>query len=178
MLSPSGVSDSLRTPWIAARQAPLSMGFSRQEYWSGVPFPSPEDLPLPGVEPGSPAWAGGFFAAEPPGKPLKQHGYQALIKHLIPYAHESIESHSKAPGPGVTHAPKNHRLPGGLGLERKSQAGGPERKSWAHLGGRGSNGSSSPARSGGLGRGQRQSLCCLGWSRVRSELLSPLFLKG
>ena len=48
------VSDSA-TPWTVAYQAPLSMGFSRQEYWSGLPFPSPGDLPYPGVEPGSPA---------------------------------------------------------------------------------------------------------------------------
>ena len=41
------------TPWTVAYHAPLSMGFSRQEYWSGVPFPSPEDLPTPGIEPGS-----------------------------------------------------------------------------------------------------------------------------
>ena len=43
------------TPWIVAHQAPPSLGFSRQEYWSGLPFPSPEDLPDPGIEPGSPA---------------------------------------------------------------------------------------------------------------------------
>ena len=43
------------TPWTVACQAPLSMGFSRQEYWSGLPFPSPGDLPNPGIEPGSPA---------------------------------------------------------------------------------------------------------------------------
>ena len=43
------------TPWIVAYQASPSMGFSRQEYWSGLPFPSPEDLPNPGIEPGSPA---------------------------------------------------------------------------------------------------------------------------
>ena len=52
------------TPRTAARQAPLSMGFSRQEYWSGLPFPSPEDLPDPGIEPVSllsPALAGRFF---------------------------------------------------------------------------------------------------------------------
>ena len=47
-------------------QAPLSMGFSRLEYWSGVPVPSPGDLPDPGIEPLSPALAGGFFTAEPP----------------------------------------------------------------------------------------------------------------
>ena len=43
------------TTWTVARQAPLSMGFSRQEYWSGLPFPSPEDLPDPGIEPKSPS---------------------------------------------------------------------------------------------------------------------------
>ena len=43
------------TPWTVAYHAPLSMGFSRQEYWSGLPFPSSEDLPNPGIEPGSPA---------------------------------------------------------------------------------------------------------------------------
>ena len=42
------------TPWMGDRQAPLSIGFSRQEYWSGLPFPSPGDLPNPGIEPGSP----------------------------------------------------------------------------------------------------------------------------
>ena len=45
----------LATPWTAAYQAPPSMGFFRQEYWSGLPFPSPGDLPSPGIEPGSPA---------------------------------------------------------------------------------------------------------------------------
>ena len=43
------------TPWTVAHQAPPSMGFSRQEYWSGLPFPAPGDLPNPGIEPGSPA---------------------------------------------------------------------------------------------------------------------------
>jgi len=43
------------TPWTVAHQDPLSMGFSRQEYWSGLPFPSPGDLPDPGIETGSPA---------------------------------------------------------------------------------------------------------------------------
>ena len=43
------------TPWTVAHRAPLSMRFSRQEYWSGFPFPSPGDLPNPGIEPGSPA---------------------------------------------------------------------------------------------------------------------------
>ena len=46
---------TLATPWTVARQAPLSMGFSRQEYWNRLPFPSPVDLPKPGIELGSPA---------------------------------------------------------------------------------------------------------------------------
>ena len=46
---------TLETPWTVACQTPLSMGFSRQEYWSGLPFPSPGDLPDPGIEPGAPA---------------------------------------------------------------------------------------------------------------------------
>ena len=54
------------TPWSVARQAPLSMGFPRQGYWSGLPFPSPEDLPNPRIEPTSPALAGGLFTTEPP----------------------------------------------------------------------------------------------------------------
>ena len=61
------------TPWTVAHHAPLSMGFPRQEYWSGVPFPPPEDLPIPGTEPMSPAslaLADRFFAAEPSGKPI------------------------------------------------------------------------------------------------------------
>ena len=57
------------TPGTAAHQAPLPMGFPRQEHWSGLPFPSPGDLPDPGIQPGSPASAGGFFTTEPPGKP-------------------------------------------------------------------------------------------------------------
>ena len=58
------------TPWTVDCQAPLSMGFSRQEYWSGLSFPSPGGLPDPEIEPMSPALAGRFFTAEPPGKPF------------------------------------------------------------------------------------------------------------
>ena len=50
------------------------MGFSRQEYWSGLPFPSPGDIPNPEIEPGKPALAGRFFAIAPPGKPLNTLG--------------------------------------------------------------------------------------------------------
>ena len=57
------------TPWTVARQAPLSMGFSKQEYWSGLPFPSPGDLPNPGIKPRSPAWKADSLPSEPPGSP-------------------------------------------------------------------------------------------------------------
>ena len=58
---------ALVTPWTVARQTPLSMGFPRQEYWSGLPFPSPGDLPDPGFQP---ALTGRFFTMEPWGRPL------------------------------------------------------------------------------------------------------------
>ena len=57
------------TPWSVAYQAPPSMGFSREEYWSGLPFPSPGDLPDPGIEPGSPALRADALHSETPGKP-------------------------------------------------------------------------------------------------------------
>ena len=57
------------TPWTVAYEAPPSMGFFRQEYWSGLPFPSPGDLPDPGTEPGSPALEADALTSEPLGKP-------------------------------------------------------------------------------------------------------------
>ena len=60
------------TPWTVARQAPLSMEFPRQEYWSGLPFLLPGDLPDPGIEPTSLALAGRCFTTELPGRPILQ----------------------------------------------------------------------------------------------------------
>ena len=57
------------TPWTVARQTPLSMEFSKQEYWSWLPFPSPRDLPDPGIEPASPELQADSLPSEPPGKP-------------------------------------------------------------------------------------------------------------
>ena len=65
------MSDSFPTPWTVVRQALLSIEFSRQEYWSRLPFPPPEDLPNPGIEPTSlafPVLAGGSFITSPAGK--------------------------------------------------------------------------------------------------------------
>ena len=57
------------TPWTVAHRALPSMGFFRQEYWSGLPFPSPGDLPSPGIEPRSPAFQEDALTSDPPGKP-------------------------------------------------------------------------------------------------------------
>ena len=58
------------TPWTVACQASLSMEFSREEYWSGLPFPSPADLPNPRIEPKSPALQADSLPSEPPVKPI------------------------------------------------------------------------------------------------------------
>ena len=61
---------TLATPWTVARQAPLSVGFPRQEYWIGLPFPSPGDLPYPGIEPVSPALQADSLLLSHQGSPL------------------------------------------------------------------------------------------------------------
>ena len=73
------------TLWTVAHQAPLSMGFSRQEYWSGLPFPSPGDLPNPGIKPRFPALQADPLSSEPPGKPRKAV-YIDKIKESFGYA--------------------------------------------------------------------------------------------
>ena len=77
----SVVSNSLVTPWTLACQAPLSMGFFRQEYWSGLPFPSPEDLPAP-MFPVSPALQADSWLTEPLGKPPVNE-ISVLIKVIL-----------------------------------------------------------------------------------------------
>ena len=72
LFSRSVVSNSFATLWTVAYQAPLSMGFPKQEYWSGLPFPLPGGLPDPGIEPVSLALADGFFTTEPPRKPSSE----------------------------------------------------------------------------------------------------------
>ena len=84
----------LEIPWTAAYQTPLSMGFSRQEYWSGVPLPSPGDLSNPWVEPESPAslaLACRFFTTVPPGKPIYicicTYGYIYIYIYMYTHTH-------------------------------------------------------------------------------------------
>ena len=77
------------TLWTVAHQAPLSMGFSRQEYWSGLPFPSPGDLPDPGIEPGSPALQSDALPSEPPGTNVNKFTINILSKK-----HQELQEHS------------------------------------------------------------------------------------
>ena len=76
-------------------QAPLSMGFPRQEYWSGLPFPPPGDLPDPGIEPVSPALAGRFFTPEPPEKPYDRADGTILVgfDYLGPTLRTGMRNH-------------------------------------------------------------------------------------
>ena len=66
---------TLATPWTVTCWAPLFIGFSRQEYWNGLPFPSPGDLPDPGIEPGSPALQADSLPTELQGKPQVKQKY-------------------------------------------------------------------------------------------------------
>ena len=67
------------TPWTVACQVTLSMEFSRQEFWNGLPFPSPRDLPDPGNKPGSPALWANSLLSEPPGKPTDGKGVEKSL---------------------------------------------------------------------------------------------------
>ena len=78
------MSDSFVTPWTIV-QAPLTTGFLRQEYWSGLPFLSPGDLPVPETEPVSPALTGRFFTTEPEEKPI------VYMYHI--FIHSSVDGH-------------------------------------------------------------------------------------
>ena len=108
------------TPWIVAYQAPPSMGFSRQEYWSELPSPSPGDLPNPGIEPRSPALQADALPSEPPGKPHSQEGisnYQLSLRikelghqhfWLLPRDWVPTNMSLEATGPAFA-APWDHR---------------------------------------------------------------------
>ena len=82
------MSDSFATPWTVVHQASLSMGFPRQGYWSGLPFPSPGDLPDPGIEPASPISTGRLFNAESPGQPSIQIHIGKTVDKNVFYNHK------------------------------------------------------------------------------------------
>ena len=95
------------TSWMVTHQTPLSMGFSRQENWSGLPFPLPEDLPDPGIEPTtliSPALAGGFFTTEPAQFSSVQFSRSVVSDSLWP--HES--QHARPPCPQLPELTQTH----------------------------------------------------------------------
>ena len=112
----------LETPWAAACQAALSMEFSRQEYWSGLPLPPPRDLPDPGIEPTSPVscTAGRFFTTEPPGKPrrlpiqsersLWLHSVSAVASYQLKYAVKTRKLTSVQPIDSIPISPVLHTL--------------------------------------------------------------------
>ena len=81
------------TPWAVARRAPLSMKFSRQEYWSGLPFTSPGDLPNPGIEPSSPAFQANSLVFEPPGKSQKGPNFLKWSSAIPPHTNENPLQH-------------------------------------------------------------------------------------
>ena len=87
------MSDSFQPRWTVAYQAPPSMGFSKQEYWSGLPFPPPGDLPNSGIEPRSPALEADPLTSEPPGKP--QTSKLSLIKkHVIHMGKDKLHEYT------------------------------------------------------------------------------------
>ena len=120
--SHSVVSNSLLTPWTVAYQAPPSMGFSMQECWSGLSFPSPEDLPNPGIEPRPPAMQADTLPSEPPRKPITKcksvsvRYYFTPIRLLLLLLLLSCFSRVRL---CATSEPAAHQAPPSLGFSRQ-----------------------------------------------------------
>ena len=112
-VSHSVVSD-FTNPWTIARQAPLSMEFSRQEYWRRLPFPSVGNLPNPGIEPDSPALQADSLPSEPPGKPFQVlkplQSKKTLTGHIIFYSHLLAMQRSKFPNQRSNLCPQSRVL--------------------------------------------------------------------
>ena len=113
------------TPWTVACQAPLSMGFSRQEYWSGLPSPPPGDLPDPGIEARSSALRADSLPSEPPGKPEQACFHRLKLHQLC-----SSERHCSGKLPGVLRALASNTpfLPMSLGWAVSSGSTPPRRQ--------------------------------------------------
>ena len=88
------MADCFATPWTGAHKVPLSMGFPRQEYWSGLPFPSPRGIPDPGIEPRSPTLQADTLPSEPSEKPWSSPGQNTGVGSFIP-------SPEDLPNPGI-----------------------------------------------------------------------------
>ena len=98
------MSDSIVTSWTVACQAPLSMEFSRKEHWSGLPFPSLGNLPIPGIDPASPALQADSLTVVPPGKPLFVHRglflWGQLLDEMVTGWHHRLNGHEFEQTPG------------------------------------------------------------------------------
>ena len=122
--------DSFATPWTAAHQASLSTEFSRQEHGSGLLFPSPGELPNPGIEPTSPALIGRFFTTAPPGKLwfiLRRREEPLSGPHEVPTHPESLQGDKMSKScaghaclHGASWCSEPVRTPGLEGIEEQS----------------------------------------------------------
>ena len=110
MLSQFGYVQLFATPWTVPHHAPLSMWFPRQEYWSGLPFPSPSELPDPGIKPGSPTLQADSLPSEPPGKPIPE--FRPLL-FKVGFLDYQQQHHLGAPDQPHLNLHFN-RIPGGL----------------------------------------------------------------
>ena len=91
------------TLWTAARQAPVSMGFSRREHWSGLPCPPPGDLPNPGIEPRSPALQVDSLPTELPGKPRYRYQFSSVAQSCLTLCDPmNTGRHTRPPCPSPT----------------------------------------------------------------------------
>ena len=132
----------LVTPWTVARQAPLSMGFSRQEYWSGLPFPSPGALSHLGIKPTSlksPTLVGGFFTTSTTSEthvaplvcshraPVPQQGGKRRSGHLVHFRQPLTPSVCSALPAGISETCRRH-------LRFSSVERAPARRTWTELG--------------------------------------------
>ena len=96
------------TPWTVAYQVPPSMGFSRQECWNGLPFPSPGDLPDPGIEPGSPTLQEDALLSHQ-GSPSTENGIKDLLRMALPFRTRPSFSLSQSLPSGSFHKPLIHQ---------------------------------------------------------------------
>ena len=146
------MSNSFLSPWTVALQAPLSVGFPRQEYWSGLMFSSLGDLPDPEHEPASPILADGFFITEPPGKPISNNNNDWIRRVEFKTKVEYVDS----------DAGRNR------GQEEKGTTED-EMAGWHHwLNGRESGWTP------GVGDGQGGLACCNSWGRKESDTTERL----
>ena len=104
------------TPWTVAHQAPLSMEFSRQEYCSGLPFPSPGDLSNPGIKPKSPALQADSVPSEPPGKPHFVSPFLKSLPNSFPFPFRGCKVPLTSLLPGSPCCAQSHRPLSSLNL--------------------------------------------------------------